>query len=46
MDSAILDWTQHRDIHRDTLRNLLLPAFANGLLAAQQADPEIQLNLG
>jgi len=46
MDAAILDWTQHHDIPRDTLRNLLLAAFATGLMAAQQADPAIQLNLG
>lgn len=45
MDAAILDWTHHHDIPRDTLRNLLLAAFAAGLMAAQQADPELQLNV-
>lgn len=46
MDAAILDWAQNQDIERETLRNLLLAAFAASALAAQQADPELQLNLG
>jgi AcrR family transcriptional regulator len=46
MDAAILDWTQHQDLPRDKLRDLLLGAFVAALLAAQQLDPEIQLTLG
>ena len=46
MDAAILDWTQHRDLSREQLRDLLLAAFGAALLAAQQADPKIQLRLG
>ena len=46
MDAAILDWTQARDLPRATLRELLLAAFVGALLAAQQADPKVKLNLG
>jgi AcrR family transcriptional regulator len=46
MDAAILDWTQARDLPRATLRELLLAAFVATLLAAQQADPKVKLNLG
>jgi AcrR family transcriptional regulator len=46
MDAAILDWTEHRDLPREQLRDLLLAAFGAALLAAQQADPRIQLRLG
>jgi AcrR family transcriptional regulator len=46
LDAAILDWTEHGDIERDTLRDLLLAAFGAALLTAQQADPEINLTLG
>ena len=46
MDAAILDWTQHRDLSHEQLRDLLLAAFGATLLAAQQADPKIQLRLG
>jgi AcrR family transcriptional regulator len=46
MDAAILDWTQHQDLPRDKVRDLLLGAFVAALLAAQQIDPEIQLTLG
>ena len=46
MDAAILDWTQNQDLPRDTLRDLLLAAFAAPLLAAQQADPKIHLPAG
>ena len=44
MDAAILDWTQANDLAREKLRDLLLAAFAASLFAAQQADPNIQLN--
>lgn len=43
MDAAILDWTQHKDIPREKLRDLLTTAFGAALLAAQQIDPKIKL---
>jgi AcrR family transcriptional regulator len=46
MDAAILDWTQHGDLPREKLRDLLIAAFGAALLSAQQIDPEIHLNLG
>jgi len=46
MDAAILDWTQSRDLPRATLSQLLLAAFVSSLLAAQQVDPRVKLNLG
>lgn len=46
MDAAILDWTQERDLPRATLSQLLLAAFVSALLAAQQVDPKVKLNLG
>jgi AcrR family transcriptional regulator len=46
MDAAILDWIECRDLPRHQLRDLLLAAFGAALLAAQQADPKIQLRLG
>jgi|HubBroStandDraft_2_1064218.scaffolds.fasta_scaffold00827_7 AcrR family transcriptional regulator len=46
MDAAILDWAQARDLPRATLRDLLLAAFVGTLLAAQQVDPKVKLNLG
>jgi AcrR family transcriptional regulator len=45
MDAAILDWTQANDLPREKLRDLLLSAFGAALLAAQQADPTIELSL-
>jgi AcrR family transcriptional regulator len=45
MDAAILDWTEARDLPRETLRELLIAAFAGALLAAQQADPKVKLKL-
>ena len=46
MDAAILDWTQHKDLTREKLRELLVAAFGAALIAAQQADPKVQLNVG
>jgi len=46
MDAAILDWTQAKDVPRETLRNLMLAVFGGVLMAAQQADPEIELRFG
>jgi AcrR family transcriptional regulator len=45
MDAAILDWTQANDLPREKLRDLLIAAFGASLLAAQQADPTIELSL-
>ena len=45
MDAAILDWTKANDLPREKLRDLLLAAFGAALLAAQQADPKIELRL-
>jgi AcrR family transcriptional regulator len=45
MDAAILDWIQTGDLRRDQLRDLLIGAFGGSLLAAQQADPRIKLQL-
>ena len=36
LDAAILDWTQHRDLTRDQLRELLVAAFGAALVSAQQ----------
>jgi AcrR family transcriptional regulator len=46
MDAALLDWIQTRDLPRQTLRDLLVAAFAASLVAAQQADEKIKLELG
>jgi AcrR family transcriptional regulator len=43
MDAAILDWTGSKDLPREQLRDLLLTAFGASLLAAQQADPAVDL---
>jgi AcrR family transcriptional regulator len=45
MDAAILDWSQAKDLPRSKLRDLLIAAFTTSLLAAQQIDPRIQLEL-
>jgi len=45
MDAAILDWAGSDDLPRERLRDLLLAMFGASLLAAQQADPSIQLQL-
>jgi AcrR family transcriptional regulator len=45
MDAAILDWTRHGDLPREDLRDLLIAAFVAALLSAQEADPEIELDL-
>lgn len=46
VDAAILDWTQAGDLSRDQVRDLTIAAFGAALLAAQQADPKLKLNLG
>ncbi len=46
MDAAILDWTLHKDLSREKLRDLLVTAFGAALLAAQQIDPRIRLRFG
>jgi AcrR family transcriptional regulator len=45
VDAAILDWVDKRDLTRRQLRDLLLAAFGAALLAAQQVDPKVQLQL-
>jgi AcrR family transcriptional regulator len=46
MDAAILDWTANADVPRQTVRDLLVAAFAAALFAAKQADPALELRLG
>ncbi len=46
MDAAILNWTEHRDLPREQLRDLLLAAFGAALLSARQLDPRIELQVG
>ena len=46
VDAAILDWTDAGGLSRDQLRDLIIAAFGAALLAAQQADPKLKLNLG
>jgi AcrR family transcriptional regulator len=43
MDAAILDWASSNNLPREKLRDLLLAMFGASLLAAQQADPSIEL---
>ena len=43
MDAAILDWVRMRDLTLEQLRELLVSAFVGSLMAARQADPEIEL---
>jgi len=45
IDAAILDWLEHKDLTIEQLKGLLIAAFGAALLAAQQADPEIDLRL-
>jgi AcrR family transcriptional regulator len=45
MDAAILDWIQHKDLPREKLRDLLIGTFGGALLAAQQIDSKIRLQL-
>lgn len=45
MDAAILDWTEAKDLPREKVRELLVAAFGAALLAAQNADPKVHLDL-
>jgi AcrR family transcriptional regulator len=45
IDAAILDWVHNHDLTREQLRDLLVAAFGAALLAAQQTDPKIQLQV-
>ena len=45
IDAAILDWVHNHDLTREQLRDLLIAAFGAALLAAQQIDPKIQLQV-
>jgi hypothetical protein len=42
MDATIIDWTQHGDLSREKLRDLLIAAFGATLLAAQTHRAEGQ----
>jgi len=42
---TLLDWTQAQDLSRDQIRQLILAAFGAALLAAQQAEPKLRLDL-
>ena len=44
IDAAILDWLSSGGLSREQLRNMLLASFGAAVLAAQQADPEIELS--
>jgi AcrR family transcriptional regulator len=46
MDAAILDWQGSRELPREKLSDLLIAAFGASLMAAQRADPAIELRLG
>lgn len=39
------DWVDNRDLTRKQLRDLLVAAFAAALLAAEQADPKVRLDV-
>ena len=45
IDAAILDWIRAGGITREQLREMILGAFGAALLAAQAADPAIELSL-
>ena len=45
MDAAILDWTRYGDLPREDVRDLLIAVFVAALLSAEEADPEIRLDL-
>jgi AcrR family transcriptional regulator len=46
VDAVLLDWVDKRDLSRDHVRDLIVAAFGGALLAAQQVDPKVQLQLG
>jgi AcrR family transcriptional regulator len=45
MDAAIIDWTEHGDLPREKLRDLLVAAFGAALLGAQHIDPKVKIEL-
>jgi AcrR family transcriptional regulator len=45
VDAAIFDWVESGDLRRDQLRDSIIAAFGAALLAAQQIDPKIKLEL-
>jgi AcrR family transcriptional regulator len=45
VDAAILDWIEAGDPSRDQVRDLIIAAFGAALMAAQHADPKLQLEL-
>jgi AcrR family transcriptional regulator len=46
VDAVLLDWVDGHDLSRDQVRDLIVAAFGGALLAAQQVDPTVQLQLG
>jgi AcrR family transcriptional regulator len=46
VDAAILDWVQAGGLRRDQVRDSIIAAFGAALLASQQIDPKIKLELG
>ena len=45
VDATLLDWTHQHDLARSQVHQLILAAFGAALLAAQQTDPDLQLQL-
>jgi AcrR family transcriptional regulator len=45
VDAALLDWIERRDVTRQQVHQLILTAFGAAITAAQQAVPELQINL-
>jgi hypothetical protein len=46
VDGSILDWVESGDLEREQVRDLILAAFGSALFAAQQVDPDLELQLG
>jgi AcrR family transcriptional regulator len=45
VDAAIFDWVEGGGLRRDQVRDSIIAAFGAALLAAQQIDPKIKLEL-
>jgi AcrR family transcriptional regulator len=45
VDAAILGWVNDGDLRREQVRDSIVAAFGAALLAAQQIDPKIKLDL-
>ncbi len=46
VDATLIDWTEHDDLAREQVHGLIVTAFGAALLAVQQADPALELDLG